>query len=144
MKLLRYIDKYVKTYWGSWTNTGVQVVTADNRHNLKNMRVLIPSFGRLFDERKVTNNSNEQIKYNFKSNFTLFWNNLNQQHDLFSNKYYENEIDSVYSFIKIFSDFATRELIKSFPRLDKSTTKEFDYNDLKTLISNLLKEIFTQ
>lgn len=77
LKLLRYIDKYVKSYWGSWTNTGVQIVTADNRHNLKNLRVLIPPFGRLFDEHKVTNILYEQIKYNIKSNFTLFWNNLN-------------------------------------------------------------------
>lgn len=141
LKLLRYIDRYIQSYWGSWTNTGVQVVTASNRKNLRNLRVLIPPFGRLF-EYKTLFDFNENVKFNIRNNFTLFWNNLNQQNELFLNTYYGNEVDSINNFVKIFSDFAAREMVRTVSRCNKNLSGIVDYYELKQIVADCLTEKF--
>ena len=106
-----------------------------------NIRTVIPALGRLFDFRQIDYIVKSDVKYNITHDFTLFWNNLNQQTELFSQKYYGREIYSIDSFIRLFSLFAAHATILSIARNKKRTTI-WDSKDLREYIASEIIEKF--
>ena len=141
LKLMNFIDKYINSYFGSWKDTSTQLLTQENCNRSDNIRTVIPALGRLFDFKQIDYVVKSDVKYNITHDFTLFWNNLNQQTELFTQKYYGREIDSIDSFIRLFSIFAAHATILSIERNKKRTTI-WDSEDLREYIASEIAEKF--
>lgn len=139
LKFLKFIDKYVDNYFGSMTNISTHLLTQENCNRSDNMRTVALVIGRLFSFREISD-IKEDIRYNITNNFTLFWNNLNQQTELFSQKYYGREIVSLADFVKLFSMFAAHATICSISKNDKDCAKFQNSKELRKFIALQLAE----
>ena len=139
LKLMNFIDKYVNNILGSWKDITTQLLTQENCNRSNHIRTMIPVLGRLFNFKEIDYIVKSDVKYNITRDFTLFWNNLNQQSELFSQKYYGREIDSVDSFIRLFSLFAAHASILSIAR-NKQRTIIWDSKDLREYIASAITE----
>ena len=116
------------------------IVTAENHDEIRNLRTFVYPLGRLL--RDIC--SHKDIEKFQKRDFTLFWNNLNQQQQLFTSSYYGREIDSLDSFIRIFSHFVARKICIALKQDKRTQLNRLTYEWYRETVRKQVTKIFDE
>lgn len=145
LQLAYCIYKFDRQYSGVTKHTDVTgyIVTSENHNEIENLRTFVFPLGYIFDIPKGARNVNDAIISNLNERFTLFWNNLNQQVQMFYNNFYGREIDSVDSFVRVFSRFAAKRyliLVKQRGWQANNLTRSYYENFISEHLIELFKK----
>ena len=119
------------------------IVTAENRDEIENLRTFVYPLGRILNFSETRSPGNSIASY-LKRNFTLFWNNLNQQQQLFTSSYYGREIDSLDSFIRIFSRFVARRICIALKQDKRAQLNQLTYEWYRETVRKQVTKIFDE
>ena len=119
------------------------IVTAENRDEIENLRTFVYPLGLILNF-SGTRSPGDSIASYLKRNFTLFWNNLNQQQQLFTSSYYGREIDSLDSFICIFSHFVARKICIALKQDKRTQLNRLTYEWYRETVRKQVTKIFDE
>ena len=140
LQLTYYMYRLMNKLDKTMSLNAYHIVTAENHDEIRNLRTFVYPLGRLL--RDIC--SHKDIEKFQKRDFTLFWNNLNQQQQLFTSSYYGREIDSLDSFIRIFSHFVARKICIALKQDKRTQLNRLTYEWYRETVRKQVTKIFDE